>query len=482
MIFIYNFGVMSYEIDADHSRTYLLPPAVEDWVEPDHPVRLVRELVEQFMGRYESVSWSEPSGTGRPRYSPQLLLKIWIAAYLFDQTSCRRVEQLCRDYLPFVWLTTGERPDHNTLWRFWKDHQELIGTIFATSVRVAMQMGLVGMAVNAIDGTKIAAAGSTRRVRSAKDLENKLGRLDERIREIEIEIETARQEESTEPLEALGAELGERTKLRERVSKELDVARREGTRVHPGEPEARLMKKVGLGYNAQTGVDAKSGVIVGQSLVNNQSDETQLVPMIEKIAETVGEVAQETLADGGYNTLDAVAAASQKDYPILLSPAPQDPEVNSRNPYHASKFNYDENADVWRCPEGKALTFSGTRGDRRRKGKIVRSYRASGCQHCPVRDRCTSDPYGRTIELREGYLEMRQQRQKRQDPEKRELLRRRAEIAERPFAVIKSILGFRRFKARGLEKAAIEWSFVCAVYNIKVIIKALPELRGPSIA
>jgi hypothetical protein len=66
------------------------------------------------------------------------------------------------------------------------------------------------------------------------------------------------------------------------------------------------------------------------------------------------------------------------------------------------------------------------------------------------------------------------QREKRADPTNRQRYKRRMPLAERTFAVIKRQLRFTRFKAKGLAKAALEWNFICGIFNLKVLA-ALPR-------
>ena len=65
-----------------------------------------------------------------------------------------------------------------------------------------------------------------------------------------------------------------------------------------------------------------------------------------------------------------------------------------------------------------------------------------------------------------------EQRVKRADPANQRVMKRRMAIVERPFAVIKSIFGYRRFRFAGLQKAQLEWSFICAMHNIKAMFSA----------
>ncbi len=43
----------------------------------------------------------------------------------------------------------------------------------------------------------------------------------------------------------------------------------------------------------------------------------------------------------------------------------------------------------------------------------------------------------------------------------------RQQTVEPVFGIIKSVLGFRQFLLRGLEKVALEWQWVCLAYNLK---------------
>ena len=52
-------------------------------------------------------------------------------------------------------------------------------------------------------------------------------------------------------------------------------------------------------------------------------------------------------------------------------------------------------------------------------------------------------------------------------PEGRDLYALRKQTPEPVFGIIKSVLGFRQFSMRGLEKARGEWSLVTMAWNIK---------------
>lgn len=453
---------MGYEFDAFYGKTYLLPPSIDDWVEKDHPVRFVRELVDS-MSRDE-LGLKPGTERGRPAYSESLLLKLWLFGYLNGITSSRKLEQACWEYVPVRWLAGEHRPDHNTLWRFWSEQRELIERVFAVSVQIAVKAGLVGMALHALDGTKIHAWGSTRQAYNREQLEDKLGRLDELIERIGAQVERSRAEEANEQADALSAELQDRQTLRALILEELNTAG--AVRKHRLEPEARVMMGCGLGYNAQTVVDEKASVIVAADVRNDQNDTALLVPMIEQVQSQMGAVAEQNVADAGYNTAEALEEAEQKGFAVLLGESNHE-SAAQEDPYHSVHFVYDSAADLWSCPQNKKLRFE---RERPRRGQTIRIYRGESCGQCPVRSDCTSDRKGRSIELSSRHAAVARHREKRNDPQKRELLEKRLYLAERPFAVIKHLLRFRRFKSRGLRNARSEWLFICAVFNIKLLL------------
>ena len=49
--------------------------------------------------------------------------------------------------------------------------------------------------------------------------------------------------------------------------------------------------------------------------------------------------------------------------------------------------------------------------------------------------------------------------------------KRRAHVAETPFAVLKTRMNFRQFLLRGLEKVGMELRWVCAAYNLMKLAK-----------
>src|SRR5687767_12409993 len=183
-------GDMRQILSADYDQMMLLSPTIEEWIGPGHPARFVREFVElqdlaalglDTLGREE----------GGVAYDPRLLLAAWLYGHWRKIRSTRALEMACQEEMGFVWLTGNHRPDHNSLWRFWHEHREGIRRLFRQSVKVALELNLVGLAVQALDGTKIAAVASGRGGFDRAHLQKLLARLDAQPTEREGQLAAA---------------------------------------------------------------------------------------------------------------------------------------------------------------------------------------------------------------------------------------------------------------------------------------------------
>src|SRR4051794_36614745 len=95
---------MAKPIAPDYGQQFLLPPSLEDWVPLDHPVRFLREFVEQL--DLPALGFSTPTAVeGRPPYALSLLLKIWLYGYFHRIRSTRKLEAACCEHIGLLWLT-----------------------------------------------------------------------------------------------------------------------------------------------------------------------------------------------------------------------------------------------------------------------------------------------------------------------------------------------------------------------------------------
>jgi len=458
---------MNREIDADFNQALMFPPVVEQWIGNDHPARFVRDLVDSLdleaLGFYVRAS-----EVGRPNYSVRLLLRVWLYGYFSGVRSTRKLERACLNDMGLIWLTGMNAPDHNTLWRFWLVNKKALRNIFKQSVKIALNADLVGFVVHALDGTKIMARSSKEGIWNRHNLEKALNKIDESIKEIMSQVETAQRKEQGEY--RLPEELKDSLKRKEVIQASIiKLDEIERNHFHPSEPEARMMKNtrsIELSYNAQAVADQKSGMIVAQDVVSDETDMDQLVPMLDRVQENLGKVSQETLADGGYNSTIQLGLAEQRGYEVLTNGRKKELTADVEWPYHSSRFIYDQQRNCCVCPEGNILTYERTKATKSLRYQ-VKAYRCKSFRNCVFRERCTKDPRGRMVEITPYHTAIIRQREKRRDPNKIKLLKARKVIVEPVFAWIKERLDFRRWTLCGLENVKAQWALICSTINFK---------------
>src|SRR5207253_9292387 len=227
-------------------------------------------------------------------------------------------------------------------------------------------------------------------------LEKKLELLDKAVDEIIRQTEQAAAEEGSEV--RLPEGLQDRQQLREKIQGQLnELAEKDRDHLQPKDEEAQVMKcrsRKKFAYNAQAVVDQQSKLIVAADVVTDESDNYQLVPMIDEVQKNLGKVAEQTVADAGYFATTGLAEAEEKNYPVLVN-LPKSVQGTEKEPYHASRFVYDAAKDQCICPRGEALPFETMKARDKARPYEVRLYRCQSYQTCPVRWQCSSSKTGR---------------------------------------------------------------------------------------
>jgi transposase len=465
---------MSNEIRANYAEQYLFPPSLEDFVPPDHPARFIREFVDSLDLRRMGFKVRE-SEEGRPNYGADLLLKVWLYGYFESMRSSRKLEKACWQHVGLLWLTGLHYPDHNTLWRFYRDNRRALKGVFVEAVRLAVKGGLVGMVLNAVDGTKIRADVSRESRLHEEKLKELLRRLNESVEEVCDQIEKAEEKEEGKEYR-LPDNLKEKERLRDFIREGLEKLEKEGvSHLSLTDKDARMMitgEGIKFAYNAQAVVDANTGVIVGAEVVQEESDNFELVEMLDGVKENVGEVANETVADAGYFSGEELKKAEDSSYEVLVDTTIVEKkgrsECGSASGFEIWDFRYNASTDVWLCPKGGVLKYEREQ-KHRGKGYVVRVYRCQGYESCVHRGECSQSKKGRTIGVSPYHLAIVNQLEKQNLVGNKALLKRRKTIVEPVFGIIKQVLNFRRWTVRGLENVRAQWFLLCATINLRKI-------------
>ena len=146
-------------ITCDRDQDLLLPPSLKDWLPDDHLAWFVLDAVDEldltdFYADYREDGW------GAAAHDPKMMVALLIYAYSIRVRSTRTIERHCQEHVAFRVICAGQTPDHATIGRFKKRHEEAIACLFGGVLELCARSGLVKVGVVAVDGTKIAASAT----------------------------------------------------------------------------------------------------------------------------------------------------------------------------------------------------------------------------------------------------------------------------------------------------------------------------------
>jgi transposase len=400
--------------------------------------------------------------------------------------SSRKLEAACRDQVSYLWLTGWQHPDHNTLWRFYQAHRQSMRNLLKYTVAIAVELKLVDLAVQAVDGTKISANAAGDRNYDANELRRLLERTEVAIAELEAQNEGG----GDSPPPRLPEALQESHRLRQKIQEAMIHLENKDTmkRINLTDEDAQLMKgRYGIitGYNAQAmvsplAVEAAKGtgmLITATKVADTAADCGQFIPMLKQAEESTGERVSITLADGGYNITANLEAGQCRGQTLVIA---ERSKKALNDPYFRDQFDYDALSDSYICPKGQRLYFRGFRRSKRLSSGRYRAYRASGtvCRKCPAFGVCTKDAHGgRTLWIGPSDILLRQHRQWMKTEEAKDLYSRRQQLSEPVFGILKDQMGARRFLLRGLVNVCAEFTLMATVFNLRTLCRIWNRLR-----
>jgi transposase len=328
---------------ADLDQLLLMPPSVRDWLPEDHLAFFVMDVVAEldvgpFLNAYRA------DGRGGAVYDPAMMLSVLLYAYCTGERSSRRVERRLLEDVAYRMLAANQRPDHATLARFRRRHQDAIAGLFGQVLGLCVTAGLVDAGVVAIDGTKITANASFFANRNREDLDKLAAEILDEAEQTdavedelfgdrrgdELPAEWAGGRDRRERIRAALDELDSQkasdfeTRMAERAEKEAvsgrkmrgpkpkaDAARRTAPRrANTTDPHSRIIpqasKGVVQGYNAQAAATAEQ-IVVAAEVAATTNDQPHFVPMTTAVTDNLTRAGHDGgvgvfLADAGYWT------------------------------------------------------------------------------------------------------------------------------------------------------------------------------------
>ena len=460
----------------DRAQITLFPERLEDWIDEDHPVRVIDAFVDALDLSKARFGRAAPAQTGRPGYHPSVLLKLFIYGYLNRVPSSRRLEREAGRNVEVMWLAGRLVPDHKTIADFRRDNGPAIRKACARFVELCRQIGVLTGASVAIDGSKFKAVNHRDRNFTAGKVGLRISHLeDSAARYLEEMTRVDRQEQSEAQITKVERLKEKLARVRQEVRRLEGIARRlkdtPDGQISLTDPDARSMATYGkgtglVGYNVQTAVDTETHLIVAHDVTNVGNDRAQLAPMAKEAKSALKAGKLDVIADRGYFN-GAELLTCHEDGITATVPRPETSGNRKKGMFVKADFIYDAGADTYTCPAGKVLTYRYTREER---GQMHRRYWQYDCQHCRLKKQCTTGKERRITRWEHEHLIEAMYARMDKTPD---LMRTRRSTVEHPFGTIKAWMGATHFQMRRMRNVRTEMALHVLAYNIKRMINMI---------
>ena len=501
-------------IKSDNKKqNLLLPPSLDELVPENHMVRVVDAVLDRLD---ISDILSTYRGGGNSAFNPKMMLKVLVFAYLSNVYSSRRIEELLRRDIYFMWLAGMKRPDFRTINYYrGKRLKEGFDTVFTQVVRLLHEEGFVSLKVQYIDGTKIESVANKytfvwrgsvekydarlkakteallRQIEQNHAIENQENPVPEELTAEEV---TKRVERIKEKVDADNLGKEERKVLKQietdsvpRMNRYREQLETMGSRnsYSKTDPDATFMRmkedamlngQLKPGYNVQ--ISTENQFITNFGIYQRPTDTLTMIGYLESFKARYGMQSEEIVADSGYG--------SEENYEYMFSNG-MTPYVKynmfhveqrrgyRNNPFRVSNLFYNPDDDFYICPMGQKLKF--IRQEKRYTAsgyqQTVSVYRACRCEGCPLRGQCHKSKRDRQIEVNHTLDDYKARA--------RELLTSEQGIKHRSnrpiepeavFGQIKECGRFRRLRLKGLTGAKIDFGLKALAHNLRKLAQA----------
>ena len=475
------------------NQLVLFTETIDSIIDELDPVRFIDVYVDSLSLTDLGIEENE-SIKGRPKYHPLLFLKIYIYCYLNKIRSSRNIEIACKKNIDLIWLTQQLTPDHWSINEFRKKNGKVLKATVKEFMKFCYKLDLISLDLVAVDGTKMRADNSRLNVITRENIEKREERISMKIDEYLKEIDNNDSKEKDE-FGFLADNIPKRIKNLEKVQKKLREARGEFenntdlNKIFMTDPDSRFQKDNGRiipGYNAQTLVDNKHKLIIATSVTNESNDLKQLIPMHQKLQKVKKDFKANKkttlIADAGYFLETNIFTVSNDEHIDLYVADPKKikrkekqgkskPNQVPSKGYKKEDFRYDENLDIFFCPENHPLEKVSQGSNK--NSRIIIKHRCRMCKSCDKLHLCTNNKDGRYIDVSKNHYELVQFRKKISSSIGKKIVAKRKEIVEHPFGTIKWNWGFSYFMQRRLEQVDTEFNFMSFIYNLKRVIKII---------
>jgi hypothetical protein len=226
-----------------------------------------------------------------------------------------------------------------------------------------------------------------------------------------------------------------------------------------------------VAYSVQTTVDEKNNIPIDYK-VTNQNDSKAMGNMVRRAKSILGNNEFTALYDKGYHTGSELKIAQDLGIEAIVA-IPGIPSTSQApDPdYNFEHFEYDQQSDIYICPQGEVLRSNGRwykECNRRDNVITFKQYKTRACKSCLAHAQCTKSKEGRVLS-RSTYAEYYEINRKVYQ-EKEHLYKRRQAIVEHPYGTIKRQWGFSYILTKqGINRASADVGFMFIAYNLRRI-------------
>jgi transposase len=398
---------MQTKKDQSQTGMILLPP-LETIIPDDHPLRRLNRVLDlSFV--HEAVREHYCQDNGRPSVDPEVIMRLFLIQAIDNIPHVRELMRQVQVNIAYRWFIgyglDEKLPDHSTLSKTLdRFGDSVFNELFQRSITQCKTSGLIEGAVLHVDATTIRA-----------DLDiNRVGKDDSSDQDA-------------------------------RFGRFPDGGKRPG-------------------YKQQTVVDSCKRVILGLSVSPaNHAEGDDAVDTVDAAIKQADITPDTVCADSAYASGDNNAAFEARGIRFISPPRPPRNRMGTGY-YTIEDFTYDENNDIFICPNGCILKNTGKMAghpDRRK-------YRAStlSCKSCVLKSLCTKASHRcLNVGIHHGSL-VRLRADSKTDSFKR-LYRSRAPVIEGVFGESKQWHGLVRAWRRGLAKMKVQCLLIASVINLK---------------
>lgn len=457
----------------DRRQSILFPQSIDEYIPDEAPVRAYDAFVDSLAFDELGIDLDNHK-VGCPQYDPKAMLKLLVYGYSYGIRSSRKLEREAHYNLSFIWLIGGLKPDHKTIAEFRRNNKAALRKVLKQCARLCIELELIEGNTLFVDGSKVRGNASIKNTWTRQRCEKHLDKIERRIKQILAECDTVDEQEKGQPsLVEMKEELKDAQTLKSKVQDILEQLKSEKVEsINATDPECtkfRSNQGSHAGYNVQTVVDEKHGLIVSSDVVNENNDCHQFADQIEQANETLEKNCRVACADSGYCDINELEKVYKQGIKVIV-PSCAQASAKEPKPFDKSHFKYDADNDCYICPAGEVLPYRRTEPEKRRKVYRIKRSVCKQCRHFGV---CTKGLIGRKVtRLLKEELKAKLEEQYEQ-PDSQKIYELRKQKVELPFGHIKRNLKVDSFLLRGLTGVRAETALLASCFNIARMISIM---------